>query len=71
MDRSWQGGGVASIFFGVPLLHWFSFTGAAITIVLLDFVAVMLLSGGTHVGLFQNTVVRPGAEDGGGLYQRL
>ena len=53
------GGGVAGIFFGVPLLHWFSFTGAAITIVLLDFVAVMLLSGGTLVGLFQNTVVKP------------
>ena len=54
-----EGGGVAGIFFGVPLLHWFSFTGAAITIVLLDFVAVMLLSGGTLVGLFRNTVVKP------------
>lgn len=59
MDRSWRAAVWPVSSSVVPLLHWFSFTGAAITIVLLDFVAVMLLSGGTLVGLFQNTVVRP------------
>lgn len=48
-----KGGGVAGIIFGVPLLLWLDFTGAAITIVLLIFVAIMILSGGTIVGLFK------------------
>lgn len=53
------GGGAVSLLIGVPLLKWLEFTGAAITIVLLIFVAVMLLSGGTLMGLYQKTLVAP------------
>ena len=53
------GGGAVAILIGVPLLRWLEFTGAAITIVLLLFVAVMLLSGGTLVGLYRKTIVAP------------
>ena len=46
-----NGGGVFGIFFGVPLLEFASFLGAAIIILLLIFVFLMVLSGGTLMGL--------------------
>ena len=49
--QSLNGGGVFGIFFGVPLLEFASFLGAAIIILLLIFVFLMVLSGGTLMGL--------------------
>ncbi len=48
------GGGVAGFFIGIPCLLWFDFTGSAIIICLLIFIALMLLSGSTIVGLFKS-----------------
>ncbi len=45
------GGGVFSLIIGVPLLKFTNFLGAAIIILLLIFVFVMILTGGTLVGL--------------------
>lgn len=53
------GGGVLGIMFGVPLLNMLDFTGAAITIVVLIFVAIMILSGGSIAGLIRKTFVHP------------
>lgn len=54
-----HGGGAAGALFGVPLLLWLDFTGAAITIVVLVFVCIMILSGGTIAGLLHGMLVRP------------
>ncbi len=47
------GGGVLSLVFGVPLLKFTNFLGAAIIILLLIFIFVMILSGGTLMGLMR------------------
>ena len=47
------GGGVLSLVFGVPLLKFTNFLGAAIIILLLIFIFVMVLSGGTLMGLMR------------------
>lgn len=47
-----QGGGLISGIFGLPLLHWFGGAGAKITICLLLFVALMILTGATLIGLY-------------------
>ncbi len=47
------GGGVLSLIFGVPLLKFTNFLGAAIIILLLIFIFVMVLTGGTLMGLFR------------------
>ena len=52
------GGGALSVLVGVPLLKLMDFTGAAITVVLLIFVFLMILSGGTLMGLFR-TAAKP------------
>ena len=49
--KALEGGGLVSAFFGLPFLHWFGDTGARITICLLIFVFVMILTGGTLIGL--------------------
>ncbi|MEG1777651.1 MAG: DNA translocase FtsK, partial [Angelakisella sp.] len=54
-----HGGGAAGALFGIPLLLWLDFTGAAITIVVLIFVCVMIVSGGTIAGLLHGMLVRP------------
>ena len=48
-----KGGGVASLVIGVPLYLLFDFWGAAITIVLLIFVFIMVLTGGTLIGFLR------------------
>ena len=53
------GGGAVAMLVGVPLLKWLEFSGAAITIVLLIFVMLMLLSGSTLMGLYRKTIVEP------------
>ena len=45
-------GGAISALFGLPLMYWFGATGAKITMVLLIFVFLMILTGGTLVGLY-------------------
>ena len=40
--------------FGLPLLYWFGPTGAKVTMVLLIFVVIMVLTGGTLIGLYQS-----------------
>ena len=47
------GGGVFSLAFGVPLLKFTNFAGAAIIIILLIFIVLMVLSGGTLMGLIR------------------
>jgi DNA segregation ATPase FtsK/SpoIIIE-like protein len=47
------GGGVFSLVFGVPLLKFTNFAGAAIIIILLIFIVLMILSGGTLMGLIR------------------
>ena len=42
-----HGGGAVSGIFGLPLLYWFGPTGAKVTMVLLIFVVIMVLTGGT------------------------
>ncbi|MEG1207016.1 MAG: DNA translocase FtsK [Angelakisella sp.] len=54
-----EGGGAAGVVFGIPLLIWLDFTGAAITIVVLIFVCVMIVSGGTIAGLLHGMLVKP------------
>ena len=49
-----HGGGAVSGIFGLPLLYWFGPTGAKVTMVLLIFVVIMVLTGGTLVGLYQS-----------------
>ena len=49
-----HGGGAVSGLFGLPLLYWFGPTGAKVTMVLLIFVVLMVLTGGTLVGLYQS-----------------
>ena len=48
-----KGGGVASLIIGVPLYQLFDFWGAAITIMLLIFVFIMVLTGGTLIGFLR------------------
>ncbi len=48
-----QGGGVASLFIGIPLYLLFDFWGAAITVVLLIFVFIMVLTGSTLIGFLR------------------
>lgn len=48
-----HGGGAAGAFFGAPLLLLLDVTGAGITIFVLIFVCLMILSGGTLVGLLK------------------
>ena len=47
-----ESGGAISALFGLPLMYWFGETGARITMVLLIFVCIMILTGGTLVGLY-------------------
>lgn len=49
-----HGGGAVSGLFGLPLLYWFGPTGAKVTMVLLIFVVLMVLTGGTLIGLYQS-----------------
>ena len=49
-----HGGGAVSGIFGLPLLYWFGPTGAKVTMVLLIFVVIMVLTGGTLIGLYQS-----------------
>lgn len=49
-----HGGGAVSGIFGLPLLYWFGPTGAKVTMVLLVFVVLMVLTGGTLIGLYQS-----------------
>ncbi len=49
-----HGGGAVSGLFGLPLLYWFGTTGARVTMVLLIFVMIMVLTGGTLIGLYQS-----------------
>lgn len=49
-----HGGGAVSGLFGLPLMHWFGSTGARVTMVLLIFVMIMVLTGGTLIGLYQS-----------------
>lgn len=49
-----HGGGAVSGLFGLPLLYWFGITGARVTMVLLIFVMVMVLTGSTLIGLYQS-----------------
>lgn len=49
-----HGGGAVSGAFGLPLMYWFGKTGAQVTMVLLIFVFVMILTGGTLVGLYHS-----------------
>jgi len=53
-----KGGGVAGAVIGLPLLAMFEKTGALITIGLLIFVFVMVITGSTLIGLFQ-TAAKP------------
>src|SRR5699024_9606487 len=46
-----DGGGAISAIFGLPLLYWFGPTGAKVTMVLLIFVAIMLLTDSTLIDL--------------------
>ncbi len=48
-----DGGGLVSAVFGLPLLNWFGSTGAKISICLLIFVSIMILTGATLIGLYQ------------------
>lgn len=54
-----SGGGAAGAILGIPLFKLMEFTGAAITIIVLIFVCIMILSGGTIVGLIRGTFVKP------------
>ncbi len=49
-----HGGGLAAGLVGVPLLHLFGKLGASITICLLIFVFVMVITGGTLIDLYQS-----------------
>ena len=49
-----HGGGAVSGLFGLPLLYWFGPTGAKVTMILLIFVVLMVLTGGTLIGLYQS-----------------
>lgn len=49
-----KGGGVASAVFGLPLLALFDKTGAGITVVLLIFVFLMVITGSTLIGLYHS-----------------
>lgn len=49
-----HGGGAVSGIFGLPLMYWFGATGAKVTMILLIFVVIMVLTGGTLVGLYQS-----------------
>ena len=49
-----HGGGAVSGIFGLPLLYWFGSTGAKVTMILLIFVVIMVLTGGTLIGLYQS-----------------
>ena len=51
--KTLEGGGVLSLIFGVPLLKMTSYSGALIILLLLIFIFVMVLSGGTLVGLMR------------------
>lgn len=53
------GGGATALIIGVPLLAWLEFAGASITVILLIFVAVMILSGSTLLGLYRRAIVNP------------
>ena len=46
-----DGGGAISAIFGLPLVYWFGPTGAKVTMVLLIFVAIMLLTDSTLIDL--------------------
>ncbi|MEG1688048.1 MAG: DNA translocase FtsK 4TM domain-containing protein, partial [Angelakisella sp.] len=54
-----KAGGVFGMIVGMPLLYWLDVTGAAITIIVLIFVALMIISGATIAGLLKKTFVRP------------
>jgi len=49
-----SGGGAVSALFGLPLLHWFGATGAKVTVVLLIFVFIMVLTGSTLLDLYRS-----------------
>lgn len=49
-----HGGGAVSGIFGLPLLYWFGSSGAKVTMILLIFVVIMVLTGGTLIGLYQS-----------------
>ena len=49
-----HGGGFISAIFGLPLMYWFGTAGARVTMVLLIFVLVMVLTGGTLLDLYQS-----------------
>ncbi len=49
-----NGGGVVAILTGVPLLSWFGNLGAMITILLLIFVFLMIVTGATLYDLYRN-----------------
>lgn len=49
-----SGGGAVSALFGLPLLHWLGASGAKITVVLLIFVFLMVLTGSTLLDLYRS-----------------
>lgn len=49
-----HGGGFVSALFGLPLMYWFGPLGAKVTMVLLIFVLVMVLTGGTLIDLYRS-----------------
>jgi S-DNA-T family DNA segregation ATPase FtsK/SpoIIIE len=53
-ERGWKGGGIAGALVGEPLNLAFGDIGAIITVLLLLFVLIMLVTGTTLVSLFQN-----------------
>lgn len=54
-----KGGGLGSVIFGSSLLSLFGKPAANIMIVLLIFICIMLLTGGTLIGLYQMALLRP------------
>lgn len=54
-----KGGGLGSVIFGSSLLSLFGKPAANIMIVLLIFICIMILTGGTLIGLYQMALLRP------------
>ncbi|MBE6782309.1 MAG: DNA translocase FtsK [Ruminococcaceae bacterium] len=53
-SRGWKGGGVFGALIGDPLHHAFGSVGAIITVILLVFICIMLVTGTTLITLFKN-----------------
>lgn len=49
-----HGGGFVSALFGLPLMYWFGPLGAKVTMILLIFVLIMVLTGGTLIDLYRS-----------------